>query len=167
MRYRRLVPALSIVAPGAVAGGGGGSNTVRVEGKMLKGGSQYPSGKIRSSPSSPSFRRTHRASRLGAATCTRPKIGQETDDLEVPGPDRRGLRPGKYRVAVTQEPKHAGYDAASQKARKASESLDRDTDRLNDQSGTFASPIRCEVKNPGGLAIDVDRPTAARSGRCP
>jgi hypothetical protein len=158
MRYRHLVLALSIIALIAVAGCGG-TNTVWVKGKLLKGGSKYtpPQDQVVNVTYVALEVRDASGKTVQSGDMYTAEIDQETGAFEVPGPERRGIPPGKYRVAVTQKLKREAYDVASQKARKAKKHLDRDADMLNDQFGTSSSPIIVQVSRSEDVVIDMDR----------
>jgi hypothetical protein len=76
---------------------------------------------------------------------------------EVPGPDGRGIPPGKYRIAVIQKPKST---ATAPKPKSKNEAPDRDTDYLADKFGPNTSPIvRTIDAKTAQLVIDLESPS--------
>ncbi len=77
--------------------------------------------------------------------------------FEVPGPEGRGIPPGKYRISVIQKPKGT---SAAPKPKSKREAADRDTDFLRDQFSPDASPIvRTIDAKSAQLVIDLDSPS--------
>jgi hypothetical protein len=165
MRYHRLVLALSIIALIAVAGCGGGTNTVWVKGKLLKGGTRYVP------PEDQLVNVTFVALELQDASgksvqggdMYTAEIDQETAAFEVPGPDRRGIPPGKYRVAVTQRMKREAFDAAKGKIKDTAKkkTFTRESDMLGDKYGSSSSPIIVQVSRSEAVVVDLDRPNGS------
>ena len=91
------------------------------------------------------------------------EVDQATGTFSVPGRDRRGIPPGKYRIAVTQKMTRETFDATKPKSKGGKKTLDRETDTLANRFGVETSPIVREVKGGENLAIDIDRPTEAGS----
>jgi hypothetical protein len=164
MRYRHLALALSIIALISVAGCGGGGNTVWVKGKLLKGGSKY-------TPPEDQFvsvtfvtleaQDASGKTNQGGDMCTA-EIDPETGAFEVPGPDRRGIPPGKYRVAVTQRMKREAFDAAREKIKDKAKkkAFTRESEMLDGKYGMDRSPFIVQVNRSEEVVIDLDRPNS-------
>jgi hypothetical protein len=73
----------------------------------------------------------------------------------VPGPEGRGVPPGKYRIAITQKWKRESMPDAKPGDRNV---FDRDTDILKDKFSEGDSPIIREIKSAAELTIDLDNP---------
>jgi hypothetical protein len=158
MRYRPLVLALLIGMLTASPGCGDRGNHIWVTGKVLKGGADY------SPPPDHRVNVTFVALEVQDASGKTGKGGEiyaaEVDPssatFTVPGPDRQGIPPGKYRVAVTQKMTREAFDAAKQKTKK--KGFNRDTDMLDDRFGTTKSPFVVQVNRSEEVTIDLDRP---------
>ena len=165
MRTRHLVLALSIGLLAASPGCGGSGKTVWVTGKLLKGGAPYDPPQDQLVNVTFVALEVQDASGKTAQTgdMYTAEIDQETAAFEVPGPDRRGIPPGKYRVAVTQKMKREAFDAASEKIKDKAKkrAFTRETDMLADRFGTSSSPIVVQVNRSEEVTIDLDHPTAA------
>jgi hypothetical protein len=74
----------------------------------------------------------------------------------VPGPDRTGIPPGKYRVSVIQKWTREGLKSA--KPEKGKKFVDRETDILANKYGVETSPIIRELKTSGAVNVDLDKP---------
>ncbi len=137
--------------------GCGGSNTIWVTGHLLKGGAPYVP------PSEQRVTLTFVAMEVKDATgkpvpATDPYLAEfdpANSSFQVPGPDRQGIPPGKYRVAVTQTLRREAFDAAQKKSKKR---LDRDADTLADRFSATNSPIIVEVNRSEAVEIDLERP---------
>jgi hypothetical protein len=76
--------------------------------------------------------------------------------FEVPGPEGRGIPPGKYRIAVIHKPK--GTNAAP-KPKSKREVADREFDFLRDRFGPQTSPIVRTIDTKSSqVVIDLDSP---------
>ena len=115
-RSHLLLPSSSrrlVASPGC-----GGGSTVWATGKLLKGGTQYVPPKdqlvtitfIAIESQDPSGKSAQAGEPYQA------EYDQASGAFTVPGPDRQGIPPGKYRVAVTQKLNRAAYDAANPKS---------------------------------------------------
>ena len=51
------------------------------------------------------------------------------------------IRPGKYRIAVTQKPTRNAFDMVNPQTKKGAKRVDRETDKLGDQFGLKEPPI--------------------------
>jgi len=161
MRRSHLLLAL-LIAPLAAATGCGGGNTVWITGKLLKGGSPYvpPTDQLVSI----TFVALQTQDASGKTAQGGDPYLAEYDPASgtftVPGPDRQGIPPGRYRVAVTQRLKREAFDALKKGTKKR---VDRETDTLADRFGVGTSPIIREVKTSQEVMIDLDRPSESPS----
>jgi hypothetical protein len=167
----RTGAAFILVAASLAGGGCGASSTVWVAGKVVKGGAGYspPDGRkiavtlhaleVKGADGKP----------LGAEEPFQAQVNQSDGTFIVPGPDGRGILPGRYRISVVENPTR---DALTQLARdpktkrpsRTPPPIDRDTDFFRGQFGPGSSPVIREIKGSGDLVIDLDRPTAAPPG---
>jgi hypothetical protein len=162
MRRSHLILAF-LIAPMVAAPGCGGGNTIWVTGKLLKGGTPYVP------PKDQLVTITFVALEIKDPS-GKPAQGGEpyladydpaSGTFVVPGPERRGIPPGKYRVSVTQKLEREAFDAAREKKDKAKKKeFTRETDMLADQFGPTTSPIVVDVTRSEEVTIDLDRPTA-------
>ena len=83
-------------------------------------------------------------------------LDQATGTFSVPGKERRGIPPGKYRIAVTQKMSRETFDAVAAKAKKGTKGLDRETDTLGNKFGIETSPIVRELTGAQEIAVDLD-----------
>ncbi|HZW33394.1 MAG TPA: hypothetical protein VFF52_21935 [Isosphaeraceae bacterium] len=157
MRRSHLILTFLIV-PLAVSSGCSGGNTVWITGKLLKGGTPYvpPNDQLVTI----TFVALELQGQSGKPVQTGDPYLAEYDQARgtftVPGPDRQGIPPGKYRVAVTQKMKREAFDAAHPRPKRG---VNRETDMLADRFGIGTSPIFREVKRSQEVTIDLDRPT--------
>jgi len=157
MRCSHLALTLLIVPLFASPGCGEPSNGVRVTGKLLKGGAPYvpPDGQL----VSVTFVGLEIQDISGKKSQSNEPFWAEVDQtngtFSVPGTERRGIPPGKYRVAVTQKLKREAFNAAHTRGKKGA---DRETDTLVSRFGLGNSPIIREIKSSCDLAIDLDMP---------
>jgi hypothetical protein len=155
MRRSHLLLAF-LIAPLAASPGCGGGNTVWITGKLLKGGTRYEP------PKDQLVTVTFVALEVQDPSGKTVKSGEpylaELDlasgTFFVPGPERQGIPPGKYRVAITQRLTREAFDAAKQKSTKKRPS--RETDTLGNQYGFENSPVTVEVKRSEDVTIDLD-----------
>jgi hypothetical protein len=160
MRPRSLLFAL-LGASLAASAGCGSSNTVRVTGKLLKGGTPYVA------PSDQRISLTFVAMDVKDDSAKTSLAGEPfladldpaTGTFTVPGKEGKGIPPGKYRVAVTQKMTREAFDAANPQPKKGTKRVDRETDMLGDRFGLDKSPIVREVVGSTSLTIDLDKPT--------
>ena len=158
----RRHPALILLIASLVAttGCSGRGNNVWVTGKLLKGGEKYVP---------PEDQHVH-VTFVGLETKDESgkalpsgepywaELDQANGTFSVPGPERQGIPPGKYRVAVTRKMERVAFDKAP-KSHDKKTLLDRETDMLNDKFGMSTSPIVREITKSTDLEIDLDKPT--------
>jgi hypothetical protein len=158
MRRSHLVLAF-LIAPLAVSPGCGGGNTIWVTGKLLKGGTPYVPPKdqlvtitfISLEVQDPSGKAVQGGDAYQA------EYDPANGTFSVPGPERHGIPPGKYRVAVTQKFTREAFEAAKEKIKK--KGFDRETDMLENKYGPSTSPFIVQVNRSQEATIDLDRPT--------
>jgi hypothetical protein len=158
---RRFVITALLIAPLVISAGCGGStNTVWVTGKLLKGGAKYepPEGQLVSVTLVGLEIQDNAGKTVQSSEPFWAAYDQASGTFSVPGPEGRGIAPGKYRVAVTQKYSREAFDA-EKKAGRTKKRADRETDMLANKFGLATSPIIREVKTGGELVIDLDRPT--------
>ncbi len=156
MRRSHVLLAL-LIAPLAASTGCSGDHTVWITGKLLKGGTPYVP------PKDQLVSVTFVALEVQGPAGKTVKSGEpylaELDPTSgtfaVPGPERQGIPPGKYRVAVTQRLTREVFDAKQSTTKKH---LSRETDTLGNQYGLENSPITVEVKLSEDVTIDLDSP---------
>jgi hypothetical protein len=164
MRRSHLVLAF-LIAPLVAAPGCGSSNTVWVTGKLLKGGAKYDVPKDQNV--SLTFVALEVQDDSGKTVKDSQPYQAELDPdagtFTVPGLDRQGIPPGKYRIAVTQKMKREAFDAANPKGStgKTKKGVSRETDTLGNRFGLDTSPILREITKPTDLEIDLDKPTGS------
>jgi hypothetical protein len=135
----RIVCALALLA--GLAGCGKSDQHVKIKGKLVKGGAPYQP-KIEGLPPGDNglrvgFIRTD-GGREGEDFYA--KVDPATGAFEVPGPDGKGIPPGKYKVTV-----RSGAVGTS--------------DLLKNQFSRENSKVVREIKPGGGdLVIDLDKP---------
>jgi hypothetical protein len=163
MRRSLLLLAI-LIAPLSASPGCGGGNGVWITGKLLKGGTQYAPPKdqlvtitfVAVETQDPSGKK------LQGGDPYQADYDPESGTFSVPGPDRRGIPPGKYRVAVTQRLIREAFDAAQKNQKtKAKKRADRDTDTLGNRFGISNSPISVEVSRSEDVTIDLDQSTGS------
>jgi hypothetical protein len=144
------------LAPALLVGCGSG-NTVRVTGKLFKGGSPYqpPEGQnvtlafyeIESQDASGKL--------VKRGDAHQADLNDSDGSFKILGPEGRGIAPGKYRVAVTQRYSREAFEALKGKLK----GMVRDDDLLQDKFGPMTSPIVREIYGSVDLVIDLDKPT--------
>ena len=161
MRHRPLVLALLIGVLAASPGCGDRGNRIWVSGKLLKGETKYIP------PEDQVVNITFVSLEVQDASGKLVKGGDQYaaeldpsgETFSVPGPDRQGIPPGKYRVAVTQKMKREAFDAAKKKTKK--KKFTRETDMLEGRFGTANSPFVVQVNQSDEVTIDLDKIPAA------
>lgn len=144
-----------------LTGCGEPSNTVLVQGRLLKGGARYvpPEGHV----VGVTFVASEIENPGGQVTKSSEQFDADYNDDDgtfvVPGREGRGIPPGKYRVAVTQKMLREAFDAAKPKAKPGQKKITRETDFLGDRFGVSSSPIFREIKGKTEVVIDLDEPT--------
>jgi len=158
MRSSHLVLALLIVPLVTSPGCGEPSNGVWVTGKLLKGGAEYV-------PPKDQFVyvtfvgleiQDNSGKTIQSGESFWAEVDQASGTFSVPGPERRGIPPGRYRVAVTQKMERVAFDAPNPSRPK--KGIDRETDMLAHRFGLDTSPIIREIKSSCNLAIDLEKP---------
>jgi hypothetical protein len=155
---RRIIPVLALLVAHLPLAGCGSSETIRVTGKLLKGGAAY------AAPEGQRLGVTFYA--IGVADGTGKDAGRgepfaaqfnpSDSTFSVPGPEGRGIPPGKYRVSVVQKLTRDALEKATPTKRTVV--VDREKDYLNGRFGPENSPIVRELKSSCDVAIDLDKP---------
>jgi hypothetical protein len=156
MRRIHLILAV-LIAPLVASSGCGRGDAVWVTGKLLKGGTQY----VPPTDQNVSITFFALEDASGKAVEGEPNTAEYDRDsgtFTVPGPERRGISPGKYRVAVTQKLTREAYDAKAKTAKTAKTRPQRDDDTLGGQFGLEKSPITVKVSRSEEVTIDLDKP---------
>ena len=158
MPRSHLVLALLSVPLVASAGCGEPSNAVWVTGKLLKGGAEYvpPKGQFVYVTFVGLKIQDNSGKTIQSGEPFWAEVDQVHGTFSVLGPDRRGIPPGSYRVAVTQKMEREAFEAARKSRPK--KGVDRETDMLANRFGLVTSPIIREIKSSCDLAIDLDKP---------
>jgi hypothetical protein len=140
-----------------------GSNTVWVTGKLIKAGAGYapPAGQIVYITFVALEVKDDSGKVLPGGDPFMAEVDQATGTFTVPGKERRGIPPGKYRIAVTQKMTRETFDATKPPPKKRTKGVDRETDTLANRFGLENSPIVREVDGSREITIDLDRPTEA------
>jgi hypothetical protein len=155
----RLLWTVVLLPLAPMAAGCGSSSGVWVQGKVTKGGAKYavPADQrlgltLHSTEPTKDGERTIPAGKSYMAV-----FNAEDDTFTVPGPDGRGIPPGKYRVSVTQKLQREAVDKKNEKAGKNKKLFDRDTDMFD---GKYAenSPFVFDVDGKTEITVDLDRP---------
>lgn len=159
MRFKHPVAAL-LMLPLAAAPGCGGSGTVWVTGKVVKGGGTYapPTGQTVTVTFLSMGGTDPAGTALQAGDPYQAEYDPASGTFKVPGPDGHGIPPGKYRIAVTQKLERAAFDAekAKLKDRVKKAQFSRDADTLENRFGLSTSPIIVEVKGSEEVTVDLD-----------
>lgn len=142
--------------------GCGSSNTIWVTGSLLKGGAPFkpPEGRSNQVVLIAMEVKDDSGKGVGANQPYPATVNPDDGTFEVPGPDGRGIYPGKYRISITQTQRTARPAPSKKRGQKV---IDRDTDYLEDRYGPTTSPIVRELKVSQKLEIDLDRPTESPS----
>jgi len=158
MRRSPLALALLIAPLVASPGCGQSGNTIRVSGKLLKGGAPYapPKGQAVSVTLVGLEVQDKAGKTIPSSEPFWANFDPAGATFSVPGVAGRGIPPGKYRVAVTQKLTREAFDAAYPQPQR---DVSREADTLADQFGPGTSPIVRELKTTGEeLVIDLDHP---------
>ena len=151
---RHLAPIVLVLV--LLPGCGGSGHYVWVTGKLLQGGAPYKAPEGQSASLTFVAIETQDASGRTIKNTDQYQADLEDDgSYKVPGPEGKGIPPGKYRIAVTQKMLREAFEALKNKPKK----MVRDDDLLKDQFGPMKSPIVREIKGPIDLVIDMDKPT--------
>lgn len=155
---RALIRAAALGAA-LVLAGCGSANRVPVRGVLLKGGAPFtpPEGASNQVVLVAMEVQGDDGKSIGADEPFAAVLNQADGSFEVPGPDGRGIPPGKYRVSVTQ--KYRNKHTVDKPKKPGTALIDRDTDLLGDRFSSKGSPIVVEVPGSGSLVVDLDRPT--------
>jgi hypothetical protein len=158
MNCKHSAFALLIAPLFALSGCGERDNSNWVTGKLLKGGAKYvpPKGQLVSVTFIGLEIQDSSGKKIQGGEPFSAEVDQENGTFSVPGRDRRGIPPGKYRVAVTQKMTREAFAAANPRPKRG---VDRETDMLADKFGLGTSPIIREVNRAQELTIDLDRPS--------
>ena len=161
MKCHHVWAVLVISSFAALPGCGGPGNTVWVSGKVLKGGSKYtpPEGQVLGLTFYAMEIRDPSGTTVKSSEPFEADVNDAEGTFNVPGPEGRGIPPGKYRVAVTQKMLREAFEAARPKAAPGKKPITRETDFLDDKFGPTTSPIVREIKESTELMVDLDRPT--------
>jgi hypothetical protein len=155
----RLLWTLVPLTLAAAASGCGSSSGVSAQGKVTKGGAKYAvpadqslSLTLYSTGETKDGDRTIPAGKSYMAV-----FDPEEATFTVPGPDGRGIPPGKYRVSVTQKLRREAVDKKNEKVDRNQKLFDRDTDTFQGKYGE-SSPFVFDVDGKTELTIDLDKP---------
>jgi hypothetical protein len=145
----------------AASPGCGGGNTVWITGKLLKGGTRYepPKDQLVSVTFVALEVQDSSGKTVKSAEPYLAELDPDSGTFAVPGPERQGIPPGKYRVAITQRLTREAFDATKPKTNKKGRS--RETDMLGNRYGLENSPITFELKRSDDVTIDLDHPNGS------
>jgi hypothetical protein len=157
MQRSHLILAV-LIMPLAGSPGCGQGHSVWVTGKLLKGGAKYtpPKDQLVSVTLVALEVKDDSGKTIQSGEAYLADLDQATGTFSVPGPERQGIPPGKYRIAVTQKIEREALDALKKETKKR---LNREADMLADRFGLATSPIVRQVDGSQELTIDLDRPT--------
>jgi hypothetical protein len=161
MRRNDLVFALVLVALANSTGCGSGNN-LWVTGKLLKGGAAFvaPKGQLVSVTFVGLEIKDDSGKTIPSGEPFSAEVDQTNGSFVVPGPERSGIPPGKYRIAVTQKKTREEYDATKSKTKKVNTFKEnRETDMLEGRFGLSNSPITRELNKGEEVLIDLDQPS--------
>jgi hypothetical protein len=85
-----------------------------------------------------------------------PAAPTDEGTFEVPGPEGRGIPPGKYRISVVLNPRNS---VTAPRPKSQRDAANRDHDFLGGRFGPASSPIVRTLDAPTHVVIDLDRPT--------
>jgi hypothetical protein len=155
----RAIVVMSLCAPWSLVlvGCGGSSPAVAVTGKLIKNRAPYvPPNDQRLGVTLIAMEILRAEGKVGGNDEPYPAVVNPADGtFTVPGPDGRGVPPGKYRIAVVQKWKREALPQSKPGDRNV---FDRDTDLLKDRFSAADSPIIREFKASGDVTIDLDSP---------
>jgi hypothetical protein len=159
-----LLIGLLVISPGC-----GGGHTVWVTGKLLKGGSKYepPKDQLVTVTFVPLEVKDPSGKTVKGGDAYQADYDPASGTFTVPGPDRQGIPPGKYRVAVTQKMERTAFDAAKEKItdKAKKRAFTRETDMLADRYGPTTSPITVEVTRSEEAIVDLDQAAPSTTAR--
>jgi hypothetical protein len=156
---RQTIRTLALLVAPLALPGCGPSGTVQVTGKLLKAGAPYtpPEGQTLGV----TFYAMEVKDTSGQTAANSEPYAANVNPAEgtfvVPGPEGRGVPPGKYRVSVIQKMTREALEKANASV-TGKKPVDRDTDFLKDKFGPANSPIVRELTSSCDLAIDLDKP---------
>jgi hypothetical protein len=156
---RGVLVVAAVIATSLCLSGCGDGRSVWVTGKLVKGGAKYnpPEGHLVTVTFVGIELPNESGKVVQAEEAFQAVLDPDSGSFSVPGPEGRGIPPGKYRVAVTQKQKREAFDAAKAKA-QIKKGVDRETDTLRNQFGLESSQIIREIKSGGEIVIDLDNP---------
>jgi hypothetical protein len=160
MRHRDPVLIL-LIGVLAASPGCGNSNAIWVTGKVTKGGAQYapPSDQLVAITFVAMEIQDEAGQTIKSSETFAAEVDPAGSTFSVPGPDRQGIPPGKYRVAVSQRLKRELFDPTKKQKGKRG---DRETDMLANRFAIDTSPITVEVtKSSPDVTVDLDVQTAS------
>jgi hypothetical protein len=149
-----LLPPLALVATGC-----GSSTGVSAQGKVVKAGAKYA---VHADQSlSLTLHSTEEIQggdrKIPAGQAYMAVFNAEDATFTVPGPEGRGIPPGKYRVSLIQKYKREAVDQKNETAGRNKKLFDRDTDTLDGKYGQY-SPFVFDVDGKTEMTIDLDKP---------
>jgi hypothetical protein len=152
-----------IMLPPVLSGCGESGKTVWVTGKLLKGGAKYvpPQGQHVSITFVLLENHDKSGGKAESGEAYFAEVDQENATFSVPGPERGGIPPGKYRIAITQKLTRETFNSVnkSRKPMRDGPGPNREADTLGNRFGLETSPIIREVDQDQEVVIDLDRPT--------
>ncbi len=156
----RLSWTLVLLHLALAASGCGSSKGVSAQGKVTKGGGKYAVPADQSlSLTLYSTEPTNDGERtIPAGKSYMAAFNAEDASFTVPGPEGRGIPPGKYRVTVTQKLKREAVDKRNEKAERNKKLFERDTDMFNGQYGELRSPFVFDVDGKTEMTVDLSKP---------
>jgi hypothetical protein len=156
----RAIVRVLVAVSGLAVAGCGSNNRVQVEGVLLKSGSPLtpPEGASNQMVFVAMDVKGDSDKSIGA---NEPFAADVNDDgtFNVPGPNGKGIPPGKYRVSVTQ--KYRTKHTIDNPKKPGAAAINRDTDLLGDRYSPTTSPLVVEVTTSEKLTVDLDRPSGS------
>jgi hypothetical protein len=141
--------------------GCGSSNTIQVSGKLLDGSAPYkvPEGQVLGVTLIALEVADGSGSGKTVASNEPYHADLNPDDgtFTVPGPEGRGIPPGKYRVSIIRKPDATKRKSPTKPGEKA---INRELDYFQDKFGPARSPIIQELKASGEFSIDLAKADA-------
>ncbi len=162
----RLLRTMVLLALAPAALGCGASSGVSVQGKVTKAGAKY------AVPADQNLYLTlylTEPTRDGDRTIPRGQsytalFKAEDATFSVPGPDGRGIPPGKYTVTVAQKYKREAVDKKNEKLDRNKKLFERDTDTFSGRYEEHRSPFVFDVDGKTELTVDLDKPSKPLPG---